>query len=86
MISVPLVTLLIISCKMISFFFPIYVDVASFIGAAKNASSSQMLYDHRPLKLNNDDYQRVCHIPKKKVSLPCLLLLHRNEFIHLGIF
>lgn len=24
------------------------------------------LYDHRPLELNNDDYERVCRIPKKK--------------------
>lgn len=28
-----------------------------------------LLYDHRPLQLNNDDYCRVCKIPKKKVSL-----------------
>ncbi|KAJ4979711.1 hypothetical protein NE237_010491 [Protea cynaroides] len=25
-----------------------------------------LLFDHRPLKLNDDDYQRVCHIPKEK--------------------
>ncbi|XP_042480640.1 putative DNA (cytosine-5)-methyltransferase CMT1 isoform X2 [Macadamia integrifolia] len=25
-----------------------------------------LLFDHRPLKLNEDDYQRVCRIPKKK--------------------
>lgn len=29
-----------------------------------------LLYDHRPLQLNLDDYSRVCKIPKKKVSLP----------------
>ncbi|KAJ4829375.1 hypothetical protein Tsubulata_014518 [Turnera subulata] len=29
-------------------------------------SSSTLLYDHRPLRLNEDDYQRVCQIPKKK--------------------
>ncbi|KAK7245460.1 hypothetical protein RIF29_40306 [Crotalaria pallida] len=28
--------------------------------------SESTLYDHRPLKLNDDDYQRVCRIPKKK--------------------
>ncbi|KAL1814165.1 hypothetical protein ACET3Z_024230 [Daucus carota] len=28
--------------------------------------SDCLLYDHRPLKLNNDDYERVCHIPVKK--------------------
>ncbi|XP_019162345.1 PREDICTED: DNA (cytosine-5)-methyltransferase CMT3-like [Ipomoea nil] len=26
------------------------------------------LHDHCPLQLNDDDYQRVCHIPKAKVS------------------
>lgn len=25
-----------------------------------------LLYDHRPLQLNNDDYSRVCKIPRKK--------------------
>ncbi|MCI24025.1 DNA (cytosine-5)-methyltransferase CMT1-like, partial [Trifolium medium] len=25
-----------------------------------------MLYDHLPYKLNTDDYERVCQIPKKK--------------------
>ncbi|KAK9052038.1 hypothetical protein SSX86_028666 [Deinandra increscens subsp. villosa] len=29
-------------------------------------SSEHHLYDHRPLKLNDDDYQRVCQIPKRK--------------------
>ncbi|TKY44565.1 DNA (cytosine-5)-methyltransferase CMT3 [Spatholobus suberectus] len=29
-------------------------------------SSKSLLYDHRPLELNADDYQRVCQIPKKK--------------------
>ncbi|KAF5735727.1 Chromomethylase 1 putative isoform 3 [Tripterygium wilfordii] len=28
--------------------------------------SEMLLYDHRPLELNSDDYQRVCRIPKKK--------------------
>ncbi|KAK1370208.1 hypothetical protein POM88_036300 [Heracleum sosnowskyi] len=27
---------------------------------------NSVLYDHRPLKLNNDDYQRVCQIPVRK--------------------
>lgn len=26
-----------------------------------------ILYDHRPLQLNEDDYQRVCQIPRRKV-------------------
>ncbi|EEF32028.1 protein with unknown function [Ricinus communis] len=40
-------------------------DVVGF-ATDKNASHPQMLYDHRPLKLNDDDYQRVCRVPKKK--------------------
>lgn len=34
------------------------------------------LCDHRPLCLNQDDYERVCQIPKKKVE-PCGLNLHK---------
>ncbi|KVH90626.1 Bromo adjacent homology (BAH) domain-containing protein [Cynara cardunculus var. scolymus] len=33
---------------------------------AKDASKRKMLYDHRPLELNEDDYARVCQIPKIK--------------------
>ncbi|KAI9119408.1 hypothetical protein K1719_010083 [Acacia pycnantha] len=29
-------------------------------------STKKMIYDHRPLALNKDDYQRVCQIPQKK--------------------
>ncbi|OVA20709.1 Chromo domain/shadow [Macleaya cordata] len=39
------------------------------LGAAatgSKASQKAMLYDHRPLQLNDDDFQRVCQIPKKK--------------------
>ncbi|KAL8255700.1 hypothetical protein R6Q59_030767 [Mikania micrantha] len=32
----------------------------------KDSSKRMMLYDHKPLELNEDDYARVCHIPKKK--------------------
>lgn len=28
-----------------------------------------MLYDHRPLRLGEDDYLRVCQIPHRKVDL-----------------
>ncbi|XP_071731251.1 DNA (cytosine-5)-methyltransferase CMT3-like [Rutidosis leptorrhynchoides] len=31
-----------------------------------DASKRTMLYDHRPLNLNEDDYARVCHVPKFK--------------------
>lgn len=34
--------------------------------ASKRASQKAILYDHRPLQLNEDDYQRVCRIPKNK--------------------
>ncbi|KAJ8634535.1 hypothetical protein MRB53_008802 [Persea americana] len=32
----------------------------------KKTSQKAILYDHRPLCLNDDDYQRVCEIPKRK--------------------
>eukprot|EP01018_Ginkgo_biloba_P005150 Gb_13672 [translate_table: standard] len=32
----------------------------------KKAAQKASLYDHRPLQLNEDDYQRVCRIPKRK--------------------
>ena len=32
-----------------------------------------LLYDHRPLQLNRDDYSRVCQIPKKKVYFSSLV-------------
>lgn len=34
-----------------------------------DASQSRMLYDHQPLNLKEDDFERVCQIPKKKVWL-----------------
>lgn len=42
---------------------------AEMLGSAppELAQSNHLLYDHRPLKLNIEDYQRVCHIPVKKV-------------------
>ncbi|KAL9324724.1 hypothetical protein ACSQ67_009581 [Phaseolus vulgaris] len=33
---------------------------------SRTKSSKALLYDHRPLELNADDYQRVCRIPQKK--------------------
>ncbi|KAJ8760000.1 hypothetical protein K2173_010856 [Erythroxylum novogranatense] len=36
------------------------------LGCKVVGKSCSLLYDHRPLELNNDDYQRVCRIPKKK--------------------
>ncbi|XP_020528965.1 DNA (cytosine-5)-methyltransferase CMT2 isoform X5 [Amborella trichopoda] len=34
--------------------------------SVKRSSHKPMLYDHRPLLLNEDDHQRVCQIPKRK--------------------
>ncbi|KAH9740806.1 DNA (cytosine-5)-methyltransferase CMT3 [Citrus sinensis] len=34
--------------------------------SSESKPREQMLYDHRPLELNKDDYQRVCRVPKKK--------------------
>ncbi|KAI7739919.1 hypothetical protein M8C21_029321 [Ambrosia artemisiifolia] len=38
-------------------------DMPGFVGGD---SSDHLLYDHRAYKLNEDDFQRVCQIPKKK--------------------
>ncbi|MED6131246.1 hypothetical protein PIB30_008286, partial [Stylosanthes scabra] len=54
---------------------PAKTDFQRFIRLSKSAmlglsssskTSGSLLYDHRPLGLNSDDYQRVCRIPKKK--------------------
>nr|KYP61375.1 DNA (cytosine-5)-methyltransferase CMT3 [Cajanus cajan] len=52
---------------------PPQTDFQRFIRLSKDEmlgfqtkSSNSLLYDHRPLELNVDDYQRVCRIPKKK--------------------
>ena len=37
------------------------------LGLPKQEPLECVLYDHRPLALNNDDYERVCEIPQKKV-------------------
>ncbi|XP_057252366.1 uncharacterized protein LOC104899095 isoform X1 [Beta vulgaris subsp. vulgaris] len=42
-------------------------DMMPFNGSAEVALDCA-LYDHRPLQLNKDDYQRVCQIPKKKAQ------------------
>ncbi|KAK7829396.1 dna (cytosine-5)-methyltransferase 3, partial [Quercus suber] len=36
------------------------------LGLPKQEPLECVLYDHRPLALNNDDYERVCEIPQKK--------------------
>ncbi|VFQ79477.1 unnamed protein product [Cuscuta campestris] len=37
-----------------------------FIRLGRDGVLGQVLYDHCPLQLNEDDYQRVCHVPKRK--------------------
>ncbi|ESW29967.1 hypothetical protein PHAVU_002G113900 [Phaseolus vulgaris] len=39
--------------------------VGGNMGTAQSMAS-RILYDHRPLELNKDDYDRVCRIPQKK--------------------
>ncbi|XP_059287851.1 DNA (cytosine-5)-methyltransferase CMT3-like [Lycium ferocissimum] len=41
-------------------------DFQHFIRLGRDGMLGSVLYDHRPLKLNDDDYQRVCQIPKRK--------------------
>lgn len=38
----------------------------AMLGTTAGPKLISTLYDHRPLELNQDDYQRVCRIPKKK--------------------
>ncbi|XP_055819015.1 DNA (cytosine-5)-methyltransferase CMT3-like isoform X1 [Solanum dulcamara] len=42
------------------------LDFQSFIRSRRDGTLGTVLYDHRPLQLNDDDYQRVCQIPKRK--------------------
>jgi DNA (cytosine-5)-methyltransferase 1 len=46
------------------------------LGASQNPKSSEhLLYDHCSLKLNDDDYQRVSRIPKRKVFSSAIHLM-----------
>ena len=48
-----------------------FIHLACFLCCVEMLSSAllteNILFDHRPLQLNDDDYQRVCQIPKIKV-------------------
>ncbi|XWS47723.1 hypothetical protein CRYUN_Cryun13aG0009100 [Craigia yunnanensis] len=50
--------------------------------SSKSKPTKHLLYDHRPLQLNTDDYQRVCKIPKKKGGnfrdLPGVLVIDKK--------
>ncbi|RAL47906.1 hypothetical protein DM860_017384 [Cuscuta australis] len=37
-----------------------------YIRLGRDGVLGQVLYDHCPLQLNEDDYQRICHVPKRK--------------------
>ncbi|WCJ34051.1 DNA (cytosine-5)-methyltransferase 1 [Euphorbia peplus] len=58
-------------------------DVVGYQDSAKEGSDKEVLYDHRPLALNIDDYHRVCEIPKRKGanfrSLPGVLVGPNNK-------
>ncbi|XP_031090547.1 DNA (cytosine-5)-methyltransferase CMT3-like [Ipomoea triloba] len=41
-------------------------EFQQFIRLGRDGLLGTVLHDHRPLQLNDDDYQRVCHIPKAK--------------------
>ncbi|KAK9157092.1 hypothetical protein Scep_003666 [Stephania cephalantha] len=41
-------------------------EICTFAPFDPKEVESVMLHDHKPLQLNDDDYQRVCQIPKKK--------------------
>ncbi|PIN07174.1 DNA (cytosine-5-)-methyltransferase [Handroanthus impetiginosus] len=38
-------------------------DIFGHTDTKKNDSHRSILYDHRPLQLNQDDFERVCHVP-----------------------
>lgn len=43
-------------------------DIFGCSDAKRKDSHKSILYDHRPHKLNQDDYERVCLVPKFKVG------------------
>jgi hypothetical protein len=47
---------------------------------------NDLLFDHRPLELNDDDYQRVCQIPKRKVFFNIYLFLIKLLLHHCVIY
>ncbi|XP_050365769.1 DNA (cytosine-5)-methyltransferase 1-like [Argentina anserina] len=40
--------------------------VADLLGSSRSEPYNATLYDHRPFKVNDDDYDRICRIPRKK--------------------
>uniref|UniRef100_A0A2N9I1X4 DNA (cytosine-5-)-methyltransferase n=1 Tax=Fagus sylvatica TaxID=28930 RepID=A0A2N9I1X4_FAGSY len=58
-------------------------DMVSYMADVQSVPQPSMLYDHLPLKLNEDDFDRVCFIPKKKGAnfrdLPGVLVSSNNK-------
>lgn len=55
---------------------------AELLGVSQNPKASEhLLYDHCPLKLNDDDYQRVSRIPKRKVFFLLLFISYNIYYI-----
>ncbi|WOK97533.1 DNA (cytosine-5)-methyltransferase 1-like [Canna indica] len=57
-------------------------ELVNFSSNGWKAMEKHQLFDHKPLQLNEDDYQRVCRIPKKKGAnfrdLPGVIVGHDN--------
>ncbi|KAJ0039700.1 hypothetical protein Pint_26660 [Pistacia integerrima] len=70
------------NCKLNRIYIALHVVSLS---TPQNAPRPGLLYDHRPLKLNEDDYERVCRIPKKKGAnfrdLPGVLVGPDNKVV-----
>ncbi|KAJ0097151.1 hypothetical protein Patl1_27326 [Pistacia atlantica] len=70
------------NCKLNRIYIAVHVVSLS---TPQNAPRPGLLYDHRPLKLNEDDYERVCRIPKKKGAnfrdLPGVLVGSDNKVV-----
>lgn len=49
-------------------FVPFSLDMTASPSYDTSKHKNPALYDHRPYPLNDDDYMRVCKIPKRKVS------------------
>ncbi|KAJ7944080.1 Cytosine-specific methyltransferase [Quillaja saponaria] len=58
-------------------------EMVNRVTISQSTSQPRMLYDHRPLKLNEDDFERVNRIPKKKGAnyrdLPGIIVNSENK-------
>lgn len=51
-----------------NFVLPISLDMTASPSSEATKHKNPVVYDHQPYPLNEDDYMRVCKIPKQKVS------------------